>query len=160
MNQQLANEVSIFDALPGGADVIYSEQNVGGISLKVANMPEQLVPLLANVGASFSLALSMAQNPIVPPPRNPTTSNLLVLDCGQGLTGIVALLQGWKRVTFADTSEEMLLQSTWPNVYLNCPNNMASVRCFQADDWAALSNSLQIVDSSNRYDKHFINCLE
>lgn len=49
-------------------------------------------------------------------PDDPATSDLLVLDCGQGLVSIVALLQGWKHVTFADTSEEVLLQSTWPNV--------------------------------------------
>lgn len=136
-HEDRTTEVLLFDALPGGTDITFIDQNFGNSSFKVVNSIIQIA-----VGNSFDASVHMAcfllQFGTVLFRTVSPTHNMLVLDCGHGLAGIVALKQGWKDVTFVDNCAETLLRSTWPNVYLNCPENMAMVRCIKANSWHAL----------------------
>jgi hypothetical protein len=71
-----------------------------------------------------------------------SSGGVLELGCGVGLPAIHALKVGFRSVDFCDLNSEVLTETTWPNVYLNCADRMSdprvSVRCF-AGDWLKLS---------------------
>ena len=55
---------------------------------------------------------------------------VLVLNCGQGLAGIMALkLLGCRDVTFVDSIEATVTQCTWANIAMNAMMEMGGVRC-------------------------------
>ena len=149
MNANSAVEISLFDALPGETDVTCTQHNIGGVNFKLSNTTELNYSPASN-DTLLHLTSFLVQHPEAFSPNAPATDKLLVLECGTGLGGIASLKQGWKCVTFADASAEMLLQSTWPNVYLNCPENMAAVKCIQAGSWGTLSPFLTSPDAANR----------
>ena len=73
----------------------------------------------------------------------PTT--VLELGCGQGFPGIAVLkcLPQPCRVVFSDLNAEVLQETTWPNILLNCPERAGDVTCV-AGDWSALPESASL----------------
>lgn len=69
------------------------------------------------------------------------TGRVVELGCGHGFPGIAALKTGYQKVLFSDLNAEVIDQATWPNVFLNCRDTMAGVRCYSGD-WDALSATL------------------
>lgn len=135
----LIEEVSIFDALTGGVDFTFGQQNIGGIDFRIANMTMHTLP--EDISYS-SICLATFLGNYVCPPNSPSTSKLLVLDCGPGLPGVAALKRGWSDATFAAACEDTLLNSTWPNVFLNCSENMARVKCIHSWNFEILSDGI------------------
>jgi len=72
-----------------------------------------------------------------------TDAHYLELGCGQGFPGIICLKLGAQNVLFTDLNKEVLIQTLWPNILLNCEieyiNNR--VKCI-AGDWNDLSLAL------------------
>lgn len=69
------------------------------------------------------------------------TGRVVELGCGHGFPGIAALKVGYKKVLFSDLNAEVIDQATWPNIFLNCRDNMSEVKCYSGD-WDALSTTL------------------
>jgi len=68
---------------------------------------------------------------------------VLELGCGHGLPGCAFLslrLEG-STVLFSDLNAEVLEQTTWPNVAMNCPDLLDRVQCV-CGDWLSLSNTI------------------
>ncbi len=77
-----------------------------------------------------------------------TNSSVLELGCGHGYPGIAALKLGFSSVLFSDLNAEVLVESTWPNIVVNCPGMVDRCRCF-AGDWLSLSQHLECNYSTN-----------
>lgn len=76
----------------------------------------------------------------------PETSRAIELGCGHGFPGIAALKLGYQQVVFSDLNGEVIESATWPNIYLNCREQVPRAVCYSGD-WEALSREL-----TNRYD--------
>jgi hypothetical protein len=78
--------------------------------------------------------------------------NVLELGCGHGLPGIASMMvyEDLNEIVFSDFNIEVLIDATWPNIVLNCPNidldseNLV-VKCI-AGDWTSLSCSIKMFD--------------
>lgn len=68
--------------------------------------------------------------------------DVLELGCGQGFPGIAALQKAsLGKVCFSDLNAEVLEETTWPNIHLNCSHDMITrAECF-AGDWSGLTQS-------------------
>lgn len=90
---------------------------------------------------------------LLPPERE--TSRVIELGCGFGLPGICALNMGYRNVVFSDFNKDVIENSTWPAILLNCNADTAitvstipdrdifsNVRCFYGD-WSDLSRQLK-----------------
>jgi hypothetical protein len=89
---------------------------------------------------SIDLMTYMVENKCSLPPV--ATSSVIELGCGHGFPGIVALQMGYKKVLFSDLNAEVLVDSTWPNIYVNCsPKETQYSTCFSGD-WLSLSDHL------------------
>lgn len=66
---------------------------------------------------------------------------ILELGCGQGFPGILCLqrVPGCE-VVFSDLNREVLEETTWPNIFLNCPERSSFAKCI-AGDWDSLLDS-------------------
>jgi predicted nicotinamide N-methyase len=62
----------------------------------------------------------------------------LELGCGHGLPGITALKLGCQKVFFSDLNEEVLQETTWPNITLNCPNLAPNSSVCVSGDWNSM----------------------
>ena len=75
---------------------------------------------------------------------------VLVLNCGQGLAGIMALkLLGCRDVTFVDSSEATVTQCTWANIAMNAMMEMGGVRCLSVTGGAGQSVLANKVNGNN-----------
>ena len=75
---------------------------------------------------------------------------VLVLNCGQGLAGIMALkLLGCRDVTFVDSSEATVTQCTWANIAMNAMMEMGGVRCLSVTGGADQSVLADKVNGNN-----------
>ena len=75
---------------------------------------------------------------------------VLVLNCGQGLAGIMALkLLGCRDVTFIDSSEATITQCTWANIAMNAMMEMGGVRCLSVTGGAGQSVLADKVNADN-----------
>ena len=75
---------------------------------------------------------------------------VLVLNCGQGLAGIMALkLLGCRDVTFVDSSEATVTQCTWANIAMNAMMEMGGVRCLSVTGGAGQSVLADEVNGNN-----------
>mmetsp|Transcript_16206 Transcript_16206/g.27181 ORF Transcript_16206/g.27181 Transcript_16206/m.27181 type:complete len:282 (-) Transcript_16206:373-1218(-) len=72
---------------------------------------------------------------IIPHTRNFRT---IELGCGHGIPGIVSLLMGSHCVVFSDLNAEVIKETTWPNIYLNCHDKLSRATCYSGD-WDPLS---------------------
>lgn len=72
---------------------------------------------------------------------------ILELGCGQGFPGILCLqrVPGCE-VVFSDLNREVLEETTWPNIFLNCPERLAFAECV-AGDWDSLLQSTVLKSS-------------
>lgn len=83
-----------------------------------------------------------------------STSNVLELGCGHGFPGIACLSKGFCNVLFSDLNEEVLTETTWPNIILNLNNRsdtcnldsisidaLSHIQCYSGD-WIKLSANL------------------
>eukprot|EP01038_Epipyxis_sp_PR26KG_P014658 gene14658-19693_t len=87
------------------------------------------------------LLLDTIQNNNCIPLPIPDNCKVIELGCGHGLPGIAALKLGFSSVMFADLNEEVLLNRTWPNIILNCPDQIFRASCVSGD-WDNLSLNL------------------
>ncbi len=67
-------------------------------------------------------------------------ATVLELGCGLGLPGIAALSLGAQSAVFSDFNDDVL-EYTWKNIQLNCPQKLDSVQCY-GGDWLHLSKLL------------------
>ena len=75
---------------------------------------------------------------------------VLVLNCGQGLAGIMALkLLGCRDVTFVDSSEATATQCTWANIAMNAMMEMGGVCCLSVTGGAGQSVLADKVNADN-----------
>lgn len=77
-------------------------------------------------------------------PSSPPT-RVLELGCGQGFPGIAVLkcLPQPCSVVFTDLNAEVLQETTWPNILLNCPERAGDATCV-AGDWSALPGPAEL----------------
>jgi len=81
-------------------------------------------------------------NNILPPS---SSSSVIELGCGQGVPGMVALKLGYRSVVFSDLNEQVIIEATMPNIYLNffiegyCSNAALGDVQFFSGDWKDLN---------------------
>jgi hypothetical protein len=89
---------------------------------------------------SIDLLTYMIENKDSLPPI--ATSSVIELGCGHGFPGIVALQFGYQKVLFSDLNAEVLAESTWPNIHLNCSPEATQHATCLSGDWLSLSEYL------------------
>lgn len=72
----------------------------------------------------------------------PIRDSVLHLDCGHGFCGMTALQLGYYNVIFADVSNDLLKEVVWPNIKMNCDEQVPNARCVVSSNWVALSEYL------------------
>lgn len=70
------------------------------------------------------------------------TDHVLDLDCGYGFRGIASIRLGFSNVIFVDSNMPVMKEVVWPNILLNCGENVSGVRCVVSTNWVALSEYL------------------
>ena len=101
-----------------------------------------------NYQLDLSLARFIGQNRLKLPVGEDV--KVLLLNCGQGLAGIMALkLLGCRDVTFVDSIEATVTQCTWANIAMNAMMEMGGVRCLSVTGGAGQSVLADKVNGNN-----------
>lgn len=142
--------LAMFD---GGGDIVYTPVVYGGFNFgkvdvegkeEAVDKESDIIPGVYEGGnkvweCSVDLTvLLMSQKCSLP---SPGASRAIELGCGHGFPGIAALKLGYQQVVFSDLNGEVIESATWPNIYLNCREQMARAVCYSGD-WSALSTEL------------------
>lgn len=136
-----------------GGEIIFTTSQFGDIELNkvvvesdeaALDRESDIVPGVYEGGykvweCSVDLAIFILQRKCQLPDHG--AGRVIELGCGHGFPGIAALKVGYTKVVFSDLNAEVIDQATWPNVFLNCRDFMADVRCYSGD-WDALSSTL------------------
>ena len=136
-----------------GGDIVYIPTTIGMFSYKIAVIPENedaidktsdIIPGVYEGGnkvweCSIDLTTLLREQKYNLP--QPDISSVIELGCGHGFPGIAALQLGYKHVVFSDLNAEVVDSVTWPNIFLNCSDDMSRSVCYSGD-WDDLSKHL------------------
>lgn len=134
-------DVSVSEALDASANITFTRQCLYGIETKVTHTSIQR-RLDDSKDISSRLAALLRRYPKLLHFALTKSEIVLNLDCGYGFCGIAALQLGYSNVIFVDTRADILCEAVWPNIVMNCSDNIASVRCVVSNNWVALSEYL------------------
>lgn len=134
-------DVSLHEALDGANSFDYVLQSMGGINLQVSR---RMAPSAADGHSSSAsrVALLILNSPNTLFYYVTRSSRVLNLDCGFGFSGIAAHQLGYSNLVLTDVSAEHMRGVVWPNIVMNCSENVANVRCVVSSNWVALSEYL------------------
>lgn len=116
---------------------------------------DKLVSTRASCDSSIRMAELLLGAPTLLRILHHHTSQILDLDGGYGFCGIACMRLGFAYVVFVDSNMSAIKEVVWPNIVMNCGENVSGARCLVSNNWIALSEFLSD-PGENKYEFAFV----